>query len=281
MTHDDSAESRAAWSTVAPGWERRSDFIWAASREVGERLVTLLDPQPGETILELAAGPGDTGFAAARLVAPGGRLLSTDFAPEMVATSRRRAGALGLGNVEHRVVDAQAIELPDSSVDGVLCRWGYMLMPDPARALAETWRVLRPGGRLAFSVWADAADNPWGSAVGRALVELGLIERPAPDAPGPFRFGDVERLRSLVTAAGFEQPQVEDAPLTWRYPAFEEYWQVTSDLSFLLATALRTLDAVDVERVRARAREALRPYEDGGGQLELPGLSRNVLARKR
>lgn len=273
-----SSGTPAQWSTVAPGWARRRPFIWDVSHEVGERLVDALDPQPGETILELAAGPGDTGFTAAPRLEPGGRLLSTDLSPEMVATATARGRDLGLRNVEHLVVDAQAVPLPDGSVDGVLCRWGFMLVPEPARALGEAHRVLRPGGRLSFSVWAEARENPWGTAVGHALVELGLLTPPDPDAPGPFRLGDVERVRRLVRDAGFEEPRIEDVPIVWRHASFDDFWAVTSDLSFLLTTALALLDPGDLEAVRARAEEELRPFADDEGRLVVPGLCRNVLA---
>lgn len=280
MTDGAAAESLAAWSSVAGGWERRASFFWDVSREVGERLVAALDPRPGETILELASGPGDTGFAAAARVAPDGRLLQTDLVPEMVDAARRRAADRGLENVEHRVVDAQQIDLPDGSVDGVLCRFGYMLMRDPAQALEETHRVLRPGGRVAFSVWAAPEDNPWGTAVGRALLERGLIEKPDRNAPGPFRLGNADQVRSLVVSAGFELLLLADVPVTWRYRSFDEYWEVTSDLSLQLTTVLQTLGAGDAERVRRRVREAFRSYESATGELAIPGLCHNVLARK-
>ena len=270
----------AQWSAVAPGWARRRAYVWDFSRHVGEHMVDALDPQPGETILELAAGPGDTGFAAAARIGPEGRLISTDVAPEMVATAEARGRELGLANAVYRVVDAQAIDLPDESVDGVLCRWGYMLVPDPAKALAETFRVLRPHGRVVFAIWAEADANPWGTAVGRALLELGLIERPDPDAPGPFRLGDVERVRELVRRSGFGELRLEDVPVTWRHESIDDYWAVTTDLSFLLASAVATLAPDVLEQVRRRAGDALSGYADAEGRLAIPGLCRSALARK-
>ena len=254
--------------------------MWDVSHHVGEQLVQALDPQEGETILELAAGPGDTGFTAAARLGSAGRLISTDVAPEMVAAAEARGRELGLTNVEYRTVDAQAIDLPDGSVDGVLCRWGYMLVADPARALTETFRVLRPGGRVAFVVWAEADANPWGTAVGRALLALGLIERPDPDAPGPFRLGDVERVRALVHSAGFEEPQIDGVPVIWRYESLDDYWAVTTDLSFLLTTAVETLPEDVIEELRSRTGDALRPFADSKGGLAVPGLCRSVLARR-
>src|SRR4051794_5610763 len=117
--------SRAVWSAMAAGWEGCRNEMWEDTRPVGDWLLEKLDPQPGNTVLELAAGVGDTGLAAARLVEPTGRVIITDFAPEMVAAARRRASELGVTNAEFRVLDAERMDLATDSVDGVLCRWGY------------------------------------------------------------------------------------------------------------------------------------------------------------
>lgn len=272
--------NQGQWNSVAPGWARQRGYVWSVSSAVGERLVELLAPLPGETILELAAGPGDTGFATAPRLGSAGKLISTDVSPEMVEAAKARGHELGLTNVDYRVVDAQAIDLPEASVDGVLCRWGYMLVPDPARAFAETFRVLRPGGRVSFSVWAEPEANPFGTSVGRALLSLDLIGRPDPDAPGPFRLGDAERVRQLVRNAGFAEPDIAEMPVSWRHASFDDYWNVTSDLSFLLTSALAALDPEVVAEVRARTQESLQQYTSEDGTLGVPGLTRNVLARK-
>ncbi len=167
--------SLESWQAMAPGWERRRREMEEAAAPVRAWLIRELAPQPGDTVLELAAGPGETGFEAAALVGESGRLISSDMTPAMVDVARRRADELGLRNVEHRVLDAERIELEDDSVDGVLCRWGYMLMPNLAAALSETRRVLRPGGRLALAVWSGPERNPWVSLAGRMLVERGHV----------------------------------------------------------------------------------------------------------
>ena len=140
------------WQAMAAGWDRERSWMRDASRAVSEQMLEALRPEPGETILELAAGTGETGFAAARAIGSDGRLISTDFAPGMVEVARRAAEALASA-IEYRVLDAERMDLDDGSVDGVLCRFGYMLMADPAAALAETRRVLRDGGRLSLAVW--------------------------------------------------------------------------------------------------------------------------------
>jgi SAM-dependent methyltransferase len=272
-------ESPASWDEVAGGWARQRDLVWQASHEVSGRLLELLDPQSGDTVLELAAGPGDTGFLAAQRIGPSGRLLSTDVAPQMLVAAEARASELGLTNVDFRVMDAQSVDLPEASVDGVVCRWGYMLVDDPALALAETRRVLRPGGRVAFAVWATAEDNPWAASIGRVLLAHGLVERPDPDAPGPFRLAARERLEGLVRDAELELLALEDIPLTWRYDGFDEYWKVSIDLSRTLTAALGALDDVGAAAVRNDVRTVVAQYESESG-LAIPGLSRAVLARR-
>lgn len=91
------------------------------------------------------------------------------------------------------------MDLEDDSVDGVLCRWGYMLMAEPETALRETRRVLRDGGGLALSVWAAPESNPWASVPGRLLREQTGAPPPDPTAPGIFAMADPERTRWLLT----------------------------------------------------------------------------------
>ena len=147
---------------------------------VCERLVELLDPQPGDDRCSSSRpAPVTRASLAAERSGPTGRLLSTDVAPgDGGRGQERRASELGLTNVDFLRRDAQALELPDASVDGVLCRWGYMVDPDPSAAFSETARVLRPARACRVRRLGEADENPWATAVGRVLVALGLIGPP-------------------------------------------------------------------------------------------------------
>lgn len=265
------AESARAWSEVASGWERRDAWVSSGSRPVTERLLERLDPQQGERMLEVGGGLGEVGRLVAERVGPEGRVLISDQAAAMAEAARRHSE--GLDNVGVQVVDAQAMELESESFDGVVSRYSYMLMPDPAAGLAETRRVLRPGGRLAFAVWAAAADNPWGSAIGRTMIDLGLADPPEPDAPGPFRLADPERVRSLVADAGLAQPRVDEVEIAMRYASFDEYWEVTQDLAMSLREALTRISAAEADELRTRVRDSLAKY-DGADGVAIPGLAR-------
>ena len=129
------AESRDRWEQSAAGWERRREEFQRMARPLSQWMVEAIAPQPGHRVLELAAGLGDTGLLAAELVRPGGEVLITDGAEAMVAAAARNAEAAGADNVETRVMEAEWIDLPTASTDGVLCRFGYMLLADPETAL--------------------------------------------------------------------------------------------------------------------------------------------------
>lgn len=251
--------------------------MWDASRAVGEWMVEALAPQPGETILELASGAGQTGFAAAGALGDDGRLISTDFAPNMVQAARAESERLGLRNVEHRVLDAERMDLEDDSVDGVLCRWGYMLMADPEAALRETRRVLRDDGRLAISVWGAPQDNPWAAIPGAALREQTGAAPPDPTDPGIFAMADPDRTRSLLTAAGFEVRRMEEIPLSWRFEDLDAYWGFLLNLAGAIAVAIAALPEEEQGALRARVEEASEPYRTDGG-YDFPAIAQNTLA---
>jgi ubiquinone/menaquinone biosynthesis C-methylase UbiE len=269
-------QSRAAWNAVAPGWYAQREELWKVSRPVSEWMVRRLDPHPGDTVLELAAGLADTGLMAARLVGESGRVIITDFAPEMVAAARRRAEELGVESTEFRMLDAERMDLETDSVDGVLCRWGYMLMIDPAAAFAETRRVLRTGRRLAFSVWAAPERNPWASLVGRVLVAQEHIPPPVPEAPGIFAMADPGRIRGLVVEAGFAEPTIEEVSSRWTFADQEAYWRYLTETSASASPVLRSLPTTAQEAVREQVHEAARPFHSGEGYA-FPAVCLNVV----
>ena len=272
-------ERREAWENVAAGWERQNARLAEFAAPVGRRLVELLDPRPGETILEVAAGVGDTGLAAAERLGPDGRLISSDFAAPMVDAARRRASELGVENVEFLVADGQDLPLADKSFDGVLCRWAFMLMPDPARALREARRVLRDGvGRLALAVWAGPERNPWATSIGRALVQLGHVEPPDPAAPGMFALADRALLERLIRDAGFASVQLDEVELAAEDSSFDEYWASVLDMSMNARTAVEGLRDEQAAELRDAVRQELEPYRVEDGYC-LPGLSLVGLAR--
>src|ERR1700759_1714962 len=153
--------SRETWEEAAAGWARMADQVRDWGLNLSAKMVDALALQPGQRVLELAAGPGDTGFMAAELVAPGGILICSDGADAMLDVARERAAAQGVANVEFRQLELEWIDLPTADVDAVVCRWGIMLVVDSEAAAREIRRVLKPGGRAALAVWDHPERNPW------------------------------------------------------------------------------------------------------------------------
>jgi SAM-dependent methyltransferase len=232
---------------------------------VAEALVVALAPDSADTVLDLASGTGDLAEALAGRVA---RVIATDLSPVMVEAAQRRR----IPGVEHRVMDMQAIDLPDDSVDAVVSRYGYMLVREPARAFSETRRVLRPGGRLAFATWAPAKRNPWATAYGPVLIERGLQEPPNPEEPGQFALGEPERIDGLVRGAGFDAMSVIEVPVTFRADSWDEYRRVVTSLAASLRELLDQLDDEERAAVDEAAKARLEPFRTDEGYV-LPGVT--------
>jgi SAM-dependent methyltransferase len=264
-------ESLQNWEEAASGWTRQQAAMREFSAPVSHWMIDAIAPQPGERVLELAAGLGETGLLAAELVAPMGGVIVSDQAEAMLSGARERSIALGLSNVEFRVLNAEWVDLPVASVDAVLCRWGYMLMADPLAALVEARRVLRPGGRIALAVWDSIEQNPWAFLPALELIERGLSTPPAPGTPGPFALGSSERTMTLLQEAGFAEVRVEALDLLRRHANFEEFWDSTLDLSRALHDAVLDRPEPEIAEIRAALAERFAPYAAADGSLDIPG----------
>jgi SAM-dependent methyltransferase len=198
----------------------------------------------------------------------------------MVDAARRRATELGIGDEEvtFQAEDAAALSFASESFDGVLCRFGVMLVPDMHAAATEIARVLRPGGRTAIAVWADPDANDWITAAGRSALELGLMERPDPEAPGPFRLAAEGAVEAVLSGGGLEVETVEDVPMTWHAPSFADWWDVVRDTSRMLSQLVERLSSEQAAAVRAGAERRLVRYVEDDGSLAVPGLARVALA---
>jgi SAM-dependent methyltransferase len=273
MSFDPNAHRDASlqtWEEAASGWTRQHEAMRDFGAPVSQWMLEAITPQPGERVLELAAGLGETGMLAAELVAPIGGVVISDQAEAMLAPARERAIALNLSNVEFQVLNAEWIDLPVASVDVVTCRWGYMLMADPPAALRETRRVLRPGGRVALAVWDRIDSNPWMMLPARELRERGLTE-PAPSGtPGPFALGDPELLSALLDQAGFAEVRVEALDLHRRHASFAEFWDSTLDLSRQFHDAALERPEPEIAEIRAALAERFAPYTAADGSLDIP-----------
>ena len=265
------ASSREAWEQSAAGWGSAADRIrnWAIG--VSTAMIDTLALQRGERVLELAAGPGDTGFMAAELIAPGGTLICSDGAEAMLDVARARAAAQGVRNVEFKQLELEWIDLPTADVDAVLCRWGIMLVVDPGAAASEIRRILRPGGRAALAVWDASARNPWATLPRAVMSELADAAPPAGDGPGMFALAADGALRELLEGAGLTDVTIETVALQRHFASVDALLRETIEMSSAVRGVWDGLDEDGRAAAHARLTAAALPYTGDDGELTLPG----------
>jgi SAM-dependent methyltransferase len=255
---------------MAAGWKATRANFQRSMEPVSQWLVEAIHPQPGHSVLELAAGLGDTGLLAAQLVAPGGSVLLTDGSDKMVEVAREHAEEVGATNVELRTMQAEWIDLPTASVDAVICRFGYMLLVDPEAALRETRRVLKSGGRVALAVWDDLERNPWMKVLREALVERRLAPTTVPEGPGPFALGSQDAVADLLATAGFEDVEVQALDLVVGANSLEAWWDHIMKSSITTAEIVRGLAPAEHYQLRDLVDAGYSPYVRDDGSVEVP-----------
>jgi SAM-dependent methyltransferase len=266
-------QSLARWERAAGGWGKLADRIRQHGLPVSMWMIEHAGLQPGQRVLELAAGPGDTGFLAAELIEPGGTLVCSDASDAMLKVARARAEAFGIKNVEFANLQLEWIDLPAASVDAALCRWGLMLLVDPPAAVKEVRRVLRPGGRVALAVWDEPERNPWTTIPAGALIELGHTSPPERNAPGMFALSAPGRLQRLLEEAGFVDVEVDGVQLDRTYESVDELLEETHELSMMFSDVYDALDDSERREVATKMGSLAEPYTDADGSLLLPGRS--------
>lgn len=204
------AAQAAYWNDVAgPSWVEFQEGLNRQVAPLGRRAMASLAPAPGERIIDIGCGAGETSLELARAVGINGSVLGVDLAGPLLEIARRRAA--GLEGVDFRQADAQTFSFEAGAYDAAFSRFGVMFFENPTAAFANVRRALKPGGRLAFVCWRGLKENP----VIRLPMEAARTlvppqPRPEPGAPGPFAFADPDRLRTILEDAGFST--VEIAP---------------------------------------------------------------------
>jgi SAM-dependent methyltransferase len=267
------AELLERWERAATGWGRLAPRIREFGMPVSTWMIEHAGLQPGQRVLELAAGPGETGLLAAELIRPGGVVISSDVSESMLELAQARARELGIENVEFKRLELEWIDLPTASVDVAMCRWGVMLVVDPEAALRETRRVLVPGGRIVLAVWDQPELNPWATLSDRAMVELGYATRHDPSGPGMFALAAPGRLHEMLEAAGFVEVVVESLELP--RPALTPADEIAEELNLSSTFAEVYGRLSDEERRALEERIGLlgKPYVGEDGRLTLPARS--------
>lgn len=253
---------RESWDTAAAGWWRWWPTMEAGSDQLNRRLLAMAGLDEGMRVLDIATGIGEPALSAATIVGPTGSVVATDVSEAMLDIARQRVADAGVANIELVCADEQLVGI-DGPFDAVLSRWGVMFFGDVPGFLARTLELLRPGGRLALAVWASPDQVPMATAFFAAAQTLGLPS-PPPDAPGPFRFADVDAFAATLADAGFVDVATDTATVRLEFDSAETFTRFTHDV----AAPIRAWIAQQPDRadeVWTAVTEATRSFEGADG----------------
>ena len=239
------------WNAVAPGWDASAEFVDEMFADATDALLDAAAIGEGDAVLEVAAGPGGAGLAAAERVGASGSVVLSDVAGEMVAVAARRAGSYP--QVSTAVFDQSEIDAPAGRFDAVISRHGLMLAEDPVATVSEAARVLRPGGTYAAMTWAPREENPWIGVVFDAVGEQFGAPFPPPNGPGVFSLADAGLLASVLEQGGLEGVRVDTVETPMRFSSLEGWWERMLQLAGPLAIALAGMEPDVRQAIEERA----------------------------
>ena len=258
------AEQAAFWN--GPGgkmwlasYERR---ISRGIRPFGEAALAAVAPKAGEQGLDVGCGTGETTADLAQAVGPGGKMMGLDISQPLIDTARAR----NIANARFELGDATTFAFEPARFDFLFSRFGVMFFGDPVAAFGNLRRALQPNGRVAFVCWRTPQENPWGLVPFRAAApHLPPVERPGPEDPGQYAFGDRARVERILTQAGFAPPSFE--PMDRPMRLGNDLADTLENLSRFgpLSRAFADATPEQVAKAKEAVAAALKPHETADG----------------
>jgi ubiquinone/menaquinone biosynthesis C-methylase UbiE len=261
---------REQWNKDGAAWRRWNPTLDRWYGDVTRQMLDLAWIQPGQRILDIAAGAGEPAVSAAERVGPSGYVLATDISEGVVELALQVARERGLKQIETRAMDGEKLDLPDASFDAVLCRLGLMYMPHPATALREWRRTLRAGGRVAVVVYSTPERNNWGAVPASIIRRRAQLPLPVPGQPGPFSLGGTGVLEDVFRQAGFANPEVRVVPVPHRMGSSAEYVRLAREAFGGFNAMMAHLSPQERETAWNEVETSMRSFESPAG-FEAPG----------
>ncbi|MFL6378961.1 MAG: class I SAM-dependent methyltransferase [Nitrososphaeraceae archaeon] len=266
---------REGWDSVAKGWKEWWEPIEKGAQKLSQRLIELAEIKPGQRVSDIATGIGEPSLTAAKVVGTGGHILATDISKQMLAIAKERATLLRLQDIiEFKESDAENLDLPNSSFDAALCRWGLMLFPNLDAAIRKIYSSLVSGGRFAAAVWADPTKVPIISLATRIIGIQVQMSAPPPGVPNPFSLADTNKLENFLARAGFRDIHIQTVIVTFEFESGEDYCRYCQAVSASARIALSKETEERKEDIwRKVAQEAVQKYGTANGLIKMDNES--------
>jgi len=271
-------QQKTTWDKFSPGWRKWDLFTMNFLKPMGDEIVEFLNPKDSDTILDVATGTGEPGLTIASMV-PLGKVVGQDLSDGMLTVAKEHAVEKGLKNFETVSCDISSLPFQNDSFNGVSCRMGFMFFPDMKMAASEMVRVLKPGGRLATSVWAGPSHNVWITAMMGAIGKNIELPPPVPGAPGMFRCAQPGFLADILRKAGLKNVTETEVSGSVVYDDIENYWQMMNEVAAPVVAAMSKASDETKNKIRKDLESVLKEKLNTSG-LSLPYSSIVIKGKK-
>ena len=242
-------EQKASWNKFSPGWKKWDDLTMDFLKPMGDEIIRLLKPKNSELILDVAGGTGEPGLTIASMLTDG-KVSITDLAESMLEIARENATKRGIKNIEIRACDVCELPFDENTFDAISCRKGFMFFPDMLIAAKEMTRVLKPGGRIAASVWNVPEKNFWITAImGTISKNMELPPLPA-GSPGMFRCAEDGFMSDLFSHAGLKNISLYEIAGKLNSKTTDIYWEMMTEVGAPIVAALSSADDAMKEKIK-------------------------------
>lgn len=265
-------QQKATWNKFSPGWKKWDDLMMDFLKPMGDEIIRQLNLKDTDVVLDVAAGTGEPGLTIASKL-KSGKVIITDLAEDMLAIARENAAKRGIKNIETRACDVCELPFADNTFDAVSCRFGFMFFPDMLLAAKEMVRVLKPGGRIATSVWNVPEKNFWVTAIGGTINRNMQLPAPPPGAPGMFRCAESGLIQNLFKQAGLKNTSEKEVTGKLKSGTADVYWNMMTEVAAPFVAALGKADDAMKEKIREEVFQAVnQKYPDGNVFIDSSAL---------
>lgn len=256
-------QQKASWNKFSPGWKKWDNLMMDFLKPMGNEIISSLNLKDTDIVLDIASGTGEPGLTIAKIL-KNGKVILTDLSEDMLKVALENANNKGINNIETQVCDVSELPFPDNTFDAVSCRFGYMFFPDVKLATQEIARVLKPGGRIATTVWNVPEKNFWVTAIGGTINKNMQLQPPPPDAPGMFRCAQNGYMKTIFNQAGLKNSFEKEVTSKLNCGTADVYWNMMTDVAAPFVAALSKADDVTKDKIKNEVYQIINDkYPDG------------------
>jgi ubiquinone/menaquinone biosynthesis C-methylase UbiE len=256
-------QQKATWNKFSPGWKKWDDLTMQFLKPQGDEIIRLLNPREHDMVLDIAAGTGEPGLSIAQLVKEG-KVMITDLSEGMLAVAKENAIKRGITNIETKVCDVSNLPFADNTFDSISCRLGFMFFPDMLLAAKEMYRVLKPGGKIAATVWAAPEKNFWSTATLTAINKNLEIPTAPAGTPGLYRCAERGLVSGLLNKIGFKNVSESEVKVKLNSGTTDVYWQFMTEVVAPVVAALSKADDAMKAKIKSEVLQSvIQKYPEG------------------